>query len=578
MKLLLSVLALETASKEMGLRYCGQMKGQSGHLQDEISLSENESCLYHIEPDQPPSDGDYHIELSESVLPPCAVSEMYIHQDGQIFGPYCDDQPVVLRHRRTGWINKWNGPSSLPSKPFDVIYTGHGLKFSFDFEFDMAPGAPRTKSLTFANQDKPYSGSAFSMKEQILNQIKGAKPIIVQPVPTRHPYRTFNPTYRPHFKPTYKPVQSSAYNNKEQIISSISPAKLPKPQKPTGGFASALDTKETILQTLNVQGNTAFKEKEQIYAMAESLGVNYSITDATEASTQATSGQIDLGLIDQIVDQSQPESNSGFVYQGYNVDSYLNSQQNTANEKDSLMLDLVETTTMFNEDVTYRLDTSTINRPRYTTPAPAPSRTVASPLKPSIKPLPDRELDLVFNRPRPNLPAEPLISAAQPLTKPVPEKRPLQSDTIMSNNINYGMERPNPIIRMDVHPVPHLPNGPLETMLVIATTTPEPPQVTHSTLAKILRGKVSFRQQLAKVLFDSDDTFTMEQYIDGVDLLKLDNMANETVFKLSDQRKKGLVRRIQRRLEQVVISAERTDRQKARNAERLKKKATRKSG
>ena len=158
-----------------------------------------------------------------------------------------------LKSLLKGWINKWNGPSSLPSKPFDVIYTGHGLKFSFDFEFDMAPGAPRTKSLTFANQDKPYSGSAFSMKEQILNQIKGAKPVIVQPVPTRHPYRTFNPTYRPHFKPTYKPVQSSAYNNKEQIISSISPAKLPKPQKPTGGFASALDTKETILQTMNVQ-------------------------------------------------------------------------------------------------------------------------------------------------------------------------------------------------------------------------------------------------------------------------------------------------------------------------------------
>ena len=67
-----------------------------------FSFSENESCLYHIEPDQPPSDGDYHIELSESVLPPCAVSEMYIHQDGLVFGPYCDDQPVALRHRRTG--------------------------------------------------------------------------------------------------------------------------------------------------------------------------------------------------------------------------------------------------------------------------------------------------------------------------------------------------------------------------------------------------------------------------------------------------------------------------------------------
>ena len=196
-----------------------------------------------------------------------------------------------------------------------------------------------------------------------------------------------------------------------------------------------------------------------------------------------TVGQIDLGLIDQIVDQSKPESDSAFVYQGYSVDSYLNSGQNTAQEKDSLMMDLVEeTTTIFNEDVTYRLDTSTINPPRYTTPAPRPSTTVASPMKPSIKPLPDRELNFVFNRPRPNLP-EPIISAAQPITKPVPEKRPALASDMMNNNINFGMERPNPIMRMDsiAHPVPHLPARPLETMLVIATTT-EPPQVTPSTL------------------------------------------------------------------------------------------------
>jgi hypothetical protein len=159
-----------------------------------------------------------------------------------------------LKSPQTGWINKWNGPTSLPSKPFDVIYTGHGLKFSFDFEFDMAPGLPRTKSLTFENQDK-FGGSAFSMKEQILNQIKGVKPIPVKPVviPTRAPIRTFKPTYKPHFKPTMKPIQSAASNHQEQSISAISPAQLPEPQKPTGGFASALDTKETILQTLNVQ-------------------------------------------------------------------------------------------------------------------------------------------------------------------------------------------------------------------------------------------------------------------------------------------------------------------------------------
>ena len=68
-----------------------------------FSFSENESCLYHIEPDQPADDGDYHIELTEVVLPLCSVSEMFIHQDGQVFGPYCNQSDMAeTRHRRAG--------------------------------------------------------------------------------------------------------------------------------------------------------------------------------------------------------------------------------------------------------------------------------------------------------------------------------------------------------------------------------------------------------------------------------------------------------------------------------------------
>ena len=68
----------------------------------------------------------------------------------------------------------------------------------------------------------------------------------------------------------------------------------------------------------------------------------------------------------------------------------------------------------------------------------------------------------------------------------------------------------------------------------------------------------------------------------GVELLKLENMSMALVGKLSDQRKKGLIRRIQRRLEHARLQDERKVRKQARHDERRKqkeqKKASRKSG
>ena len=115
------------------------------------------------------------------------------------------------------------------------------------------------------------------MKEQILSQINKGKPVVIKPVvsskpvykppahkpkpiittnynkqPTVHPGMTFRPTAKPYFKPTFKPAQS-AFSNKEQIISAVAPAVLPKPEMPHGGFQSALDTKETIMQSINIQ-------------------------------------------------------------------------------------------------------------------------------------------------------------------------------------------------------------------------------------------------------------------------------------------------------------------------------------
>ena len=62
-------------------------------------FSEHESCLYHIELDQPQND-EFHLELKQASLQPCSVSEMYIHQDGEVYGPYCD--PEKVRRRRSG--------------------------------------------------------------------------------------------------------------------------------------------------------------------------------------------------------------------------------------------------------------------------------------------------------------------------------------------------------------------------------------------------------------------------------------------------------------------------------------------
>ena len=115
------------------------------------------------------------------------------------------------------------------------------------------------------------------MKEQILSQINQAKPVAIKPIvsekpvykplaqkpkpiittvynkyPTVHPGITFRPTAKPLLKPTFKPAQS-AFGNKENILSAVAPAVLPKPEKPYSGFQSALETKETIMQSINIQ-------------------------------------------------------------------------------------------------------------------------------------------------------------------------------------------------------------------------------------------------------------------------------------------------------------------------------------
>ena len=61
-------------------------------------------------------------------------------------------------------------------------------------------------------------------------------------------------------------------------------------------------------------------------------------------------------------------------------------------------------------------------------------------------------------------------------------------------------------------------------------------------------------------------------------MLKLEHMSMETVGKINDKRKKGLTKRIRRRLDHQKLNEERKVRKEARNEERRNKKAARKSG
>ena len=242
----------------------------------------------------------------------------------------------------------------------------------------------------------------------------------------------FRPTSRPFYRPTFKPNQAN-----QPKPAQTSPAELPKPEAQTAGSwsGSALDTKETILATLS-QENNAFNEKEQIFALAQNLGTSYDVTTSTISSTESP---IDMALIDNIVNQSANE----FVYQGYNPESYYPVH----NEGMPAIKGDLEAFATTEADQT-RLDATTTQNYIETTKKPS------APVKPFDRPLPDRELDVVFDRPRPG-------------PGPINLLRPLEPSEQVTTIENFGMQRPNPMNKD--HPVPHLPREPLDTKLVIAT-------------------------------------------------------------------------------------------------------------
>ena len=256
----------------------------------------------------------------------------------------------------------------------------------------------------------------------------------------------FRPTARPFYRPTFKPSHA-----KPAKPAQTSPAELPKPELQTDSWTgSALDTKETILATLS-QENNAFNEKEQIFALAQNLGTSYDVTTSTTVSS--TKAPIDMDLIDNIVNQSanSNNNNNGFVYQGYNPESYYPAHTEGPATKGDLE---VYATTEVDENQTYRLDTTTY---QYIEPTEKPVKTPKAPVKPFDRPLPDRELDVVFDRPRPG-------PGPINLLKPLPPQKPSEQVTTIEN---FGMQRPNPMAKD--HPVPHLPREPLDTKLVVVT-------------------------------------------------------------------------------------------------------------
>merc|ERR1739838_526041 len=189
----------------------------------------------------------------------------------------------------------------------------------------------------------------------------------------------------------------------------------------------------------------------------------------------------------------------------------------------------------------------------------------------------------------------------------------------LDHTINFGMQRPNPIgskMLLDTmpiaHPVPHLPQGSLETKLVIATTpqiilksTTEAKEtlqpvteeyktsaettmlVTDSTKAQmefnpLLRESVDqARIKLASLLYEINQDLSIEELMSGVKLINLKHLDVHSIERLSENRRNGIHNRIQKKLEkQRTMAQEKKAKDEARSEQvkqRQQKRKERKS-
>ena len=138
----------ELAHSIGGTRVCGQFSGNSVSISSEMELEPNSGCIFKWFPES--DEGLVKLRLEEDIVPLCSEQKMYIVIDGDIHGPFCEND--IKRKRRhddeDGSILKKEysySSSESTGKEVDVVYTNDGgfrFRFNFNFEFELLPGKP----------------------------------------------------------------------------------------------------------------------------------------------------------------------------------------------------------------------------------------------------------------------------------------------------------------------------------------------------------------------------------------------------------------------------------------------------
>lgn len=178
----------ELARSVGGSRVCGEFSGNSVSIQSEMELEPNSGCIFKWHPE---SDvGIVQLTLQEDIVPLCSKQKMYIVVDGEIHGPFCEND--IKRKRRhddeDGSILKKEysySSSESSGKEVDVVYTNDGgfrFRFNFNFEFELLPGKPGEYA-----QDGLYTQVYFDTENFLMKFFQVPKMINTSDFGTRIP-------------------------------------------------------------------------------------------------------------------------------------------------------------------------------------------------------------------------------------------------------------------------------------------------------------------------------------------------------------------------------------------------------
>jgi len=248
-----------TRSMFDGSRVCGMMTGSGGHMTDNMTLSEGESCIFRIKPEEK-DDSTIRLTLIEAADIDCSEYQLNIVDENGVHGPYCREG----RHRRGAYSASYPSGQDFMGKEVDMVYSrtaGGGFRFAFNFEFEweLLPGIPGQVQEGYAENTSygaygDHGGSSYggaSNGKPSYGKPSGAsygtdaKPAYGKPSggdgdnkpapgyakPTYKPAP--KPTYKPATKPTYKPAPKPTYNPPQPTQPPYKPpTQPPQPTQP----------------------------------------------------------------------------------------------------------------------------------------------------------------------------------------------------------------------------------------------------------------------------------------------------------------------------------------------------------